>query len=58
MKFYYEIQTPHAPGCGWLRSPHGRDTWERAMEEGTAYISNMFHYGKMTCAVRVVAVEG
>lgn len=53
MKYFYEIQTPHAPGCGWLRSPYGRDTWEKAAEEGLAYIRNMQHSGKMKCGMRI-----
>lgn len=56
MKYHFEVQTPHAPGCGWLRSPHGRDTWEKAMEEGVAYVRNMELYGHMTCGVRVAVI--
>jgi hypothetical protein len=55
-KFHYEIQTPHAPGCVWLRSPHGRDTWERAFEEGQQYAKFHFDYANMICAVRVIAI--
>lgn len=57
MKYYYEIQTPHAPGCAWLRSPYGRDTWEAAMKEGTDYIRNMQVYGNMTCGLRIHCSE-
>ena len=55
MKFFYEIQTPHSPGCGWLRSPHARQTWDHAMAEGTAWVKNHARNG-MHCAVRVAVM--
>lgn len=51
--YYYEIQTPHAPGGGWLRSPHPRCTWDRAMEEGVQYCKFHQDYAGMKLAVRV-----
>lgn len=57
MKYFFEIQLPHAPACGWLRSPHGRDTWDKAFNEGALYLTNMQEYGKMTCGLRVACVE-
>lgn len=57
MKYFYEIQTPHAPGCTWLRSAYGRDTWEQAAKEGLAYIENMQRSAGMKCGMRIHVEE-
>lgn len=54
-KFFFEIQLGYAPGCGWLRSPYGRDTFERAFEEGRQYVENAMNYREETIGLRVVA---
>lgn len=56
-KYYYEVQTPHTPACGWLRSPYGRDTWERAFEEGMEFARNHHNAAGMMVAVQVRAIE-
>lgn len=56
-KFFFEIQLTYAPGCGWLRSPYGRDTFEEAFNEGAAYASNAMNYRKETIGLRVQRVE-
>ncbi len=57
MKYYFEIQTPHSPGCGWLRSPHGRDTWDKAMAEGVQYVKVHHDYANLQMSVRVHCSE-
>lgn len=54
MKYYFEIQLKYAPACGWLRSPYGRDTFERAFEEGSEYVRNAMKYHHETVGLRVV----
>jgi hypothetical protein len=56
-RYFFEIQTPFAPGGGWLRSPHGRDSWDQAFEEGKQYAQFAQDYRNLTCGVRV-HVEG
>jgi len=55
-RFFFEIQLSYAPGCGWLRSPHGRDTFERALEEGSQYARNAWLNGQVV-GVRVIDTE-
>lgn len=45
-KYYFEVQLPYAPGCGWLRSPYGRDSFEVAWKEGTQYVENALRRGE------------
>lgn len=54
MKYFFEIQLTYAPGCGWLRSPHGRDDFDKAFQEGLQYAKNAFLYRGETVGVRVV----
>lgn len=56
MLYTFEIQLNWFPGCGWMRAPYARDTFEAALKEATAYASNAERNG-MTCAVRVVRLE-
>lgn len=52
--FYYEIQLRYAPGCGWLRSPYGREKFEDALREGLQYLENAMNYHNETLGLRVV----
>lgn len=57
MKYYYEIQMSFAPGMTWLRSPHGRKTWDEAFSEGRTYCDFAYRYRKEVCALRIVPIE-
>lgn len=56
-KYFFEVLLPYAPGCGWLRSPYGRDSFTKAWEEGTAFANNAMAYKGESLGVKVVAVE-
>ena len=56
-KYFFEIQMDFFPGCGWLRSPHGRDSWQQAWDEGQQYVEFGFKYRGFQLALHIVEVE-
>lgn len=57
MELYtFEIQLPYAPGCGWLRAPYVRPTFDDAMKEATQYAENAARNGQYI-AIRVYRLK-
>jgi hypothetical protein len=52
MLYTYEVQFTFSPGCGWLRAPYVRPTYEKAKTEAVLFMDFAKRAGVM-CAIRV-----